>query len=960
MSTHHKRVISFGPFRLLPTEQLLLEGDTPVRIGSRAREVLAALLERPGQIVSKEELLARVWPTTVVEEGNLKVHVAALRRVLGDGIAGNRYVTNIPGRGYCFVAPISYARTDGPSTSWGDADHGAHNVPPPPARIVGRAEIVEKLLASLRERRFVTIAGGGGIGKTTVALAVADALKAKYRDGIRFVDLAPLADPNLVPSAVAATLELALHTESPLSGLTEFLKNKQILLVLDSCEHVIEAAALLAEALFVAAPNVHILATSREPLGAEGERVHRLAPLGLPPKSEGLTATTALTFPAVQLFVERAASTLDAFDFTDADAPFIADICRNLDGIALAIEIVACRLDVLGVRGVAAQLDGRFKLLTRGMRSALPRHQTLSAALDWSYEFLPESERVAFRRLAVFPGWFSESAAIAVASSDEIPPWQVIDIVASMFAKSLVVVDLTDAAPVYRLLETTRTYAFEKLIQSGEVDEIAKRHAHYLKDLFERADVEWESLSTEVWLASYRRHIDGLRAALDWAYSPSGNEAIGVALTVAATSLLMHLSLADECRRRAEQALACIRAEASRNGPTGMKLYLALGLSLLFTKGASPEALTALTKASKLAEMLGDKDVRLRAVWGLWANRQNNGVFDEALVLARNFRDLASESPDRLDVLVGDRMIGSSLHFLGDQAGARLHIDRMLAKYVAPSRRSHLVRFQFEQKATGSITLARVLWLMGCADQAMRTVESNIEYAQALHHTLSLCNALAQAACPVSLLSGDLAAAERYIELLIHHTVGNKLDVWNAYGRGCRGVLLIKRGDLAGGIRSLQAAIDDLSEAHFMQYQTAFLASLAEGLAEAGRFAHALAAINDALTQIQRTGGRWALPEVLRAKGAVILLAGAEHAETEAQALFAQSIVLARQQGALAWELRSANSLARQHQAVGRVSEAKDLLAPIYASFAEGFETADLRTARQILQSLNESKGRTP
>jgi len=591
--------------------------------------------------------------------------------------------------------------------------------------------------------------------------------------------------------------------------------------------------------------------------------------------------------------------------------------------------------------------------LTHGRRTVAPRHQTLSATLEWSYELLPDLEKLALRRLSIFTGGFVEAGAIAVVTGETVAPRDVVGIVANLFAKSLVAVDISQASPRYRLLESTRLYAAEKLFESGELGEIARRHARYYQDLLERAEAEWASQSTEVWLETYGRELDGLRAALDWAFSPDGDEAIGVGLVVAASPLWMHLSLTDECRRRSAEALARLLTESSRSGRAGMKLYSALGLSLLFTKGAAPETHAALTRALAIAEDLADKDAQLRALWGLWADRQNNGIFNEGYVLARRFKDLAASSADSIDLQIGDRMIGSSLHFLGDQSGARLHIERMLANYTAPTQRSHTVRFQFDQKATANITLSRVLWLQGYSDQAMQTVNQNIAYALSINHTLSLCNSLAQAACPVALAVGDLTAAERFVELLIHYTAGNRLDVWHAYGRACRGVLMLNQGDLRSGLPILRAAIEELRDAHFLQFQTAFLGRLAEGFAEAGEIDAAFSAIDEALAQVGRTGERWSLPELLRVKGTTILRAQMPHADTEAETQLVKSMNLARDQRAPAWELRTAISLAQMQINIGRKNEARELLRPVFDIFTEGFGTIDLRIANQLLDELS-------
>src|SRR5262249_14685086 len=312
------RTIGFGPFRLLPEQRLLREGEKPLRLGSRALDILIALVERPGELITKEELVAKVWPNTIVEEGNLRVHMAALRKALGEGQRGKRYVATVPGRGYRFVAPISFART--PSQPSATIESLTHNLPALLTRLVGRAEIVDMLVAQVKQRRFITIAGPGGIDTTADALAVSHALSASFRDGVRFVDLAPLTDRSLVPSALASVLRLAIRSDNSIRELVAFLRDKQMLLVLDSCEHVIGAAASMSEQALQGAPSAHILAPSRAALRADGERVHRLRPLDVPTASTDLTAAEAITYSAVRLFVERATESLGAFELTDADA----------------------------------------------------------------------------------------------------------------------------------------------------------------------------------------------------------------------------------------------------------------------------------------------------------------------------------------------------------------------------------------------------------------------------------------------------------------------------------------------------------------------------------------------------------------------------------------------------------------------------------------------------------------
>jgi len=478
---------SFGRFRLLPGQQILLEDEKPVRLGSRALGILTMLVEHAGELVGKDELTARVWPDTFVEESSLRVHIAGLRRALGDGHAGNRYVANIPGRGYRFVAPVAASEETGPAAPRPPTAAPTHNLPASLIRMIGRDAVTSTLSAELPRRRFMTIVGPGGIGKTTVALAMANGLIAAYRDGVRYVDLAALTRPSLLPSTLAFVFGLPTRAGNRVPQLIGFLRDKKMLVVFDSCEHVVESAATLAVDLLKSAPGLNILATSREPLCAEGECVRRLMPLKAPAATRKLSATEALAFPAVQLFVERAIERLDAFELTDVDAPIVAEICRKLDGIALAIELAASRVDAFGLRELATLLNDRFRLLMRGRRTALRRHQTLSAALDWSYEFLQECERTILRRLAVFDSYFTLESAIAVAGDSKIAALDVINALADLVANSLVAADIGNDIVHYRLLETTRVYARGKLADSGELAHVTQRHAENLQNVLAQA-----------------------------------------------------------------------------------------------------------------------------------------------------------------------------------------------------------------------------------------------------------------------------------------------------------------------------------------------------------------------------------------------------------------------------------------------------------------------------------------
>jgi predicted ATPase/DNA-binding winged helix-turn-helix (wHTH) protein len=935
-------IVEFGRFRLLRQRRELLADGIPLELGGRAFDVLIALIDAGGSVLSKDKLISRVWPGRIVEENNLQVQIAALRKALA---ADRDLVRTVAGRGYQFTGAIQSVSPAAPSAG----TLPATNLTTAASELIGRDAEFGEVVELVKSHRLVTLTGAGGIGKTRLSLEVGRRLLAAFSGGVWVAELAPLSDPQVVPVTVAAALGLSLAAgaSSP-ARVAAALGNKQVLLILDNCEHVIEAAAQMAETLLRANSLACVITTSREPLRAPGERIYRVPSLAVPAE-DSQEPEDLMQSGAVRLFVARARAADLHFSPDHRTIAMMAAICRRLDGIPLAIELAAARTPALGVEGLTARLDDRFRLLTGGHRTALPRHQTLRATLDWSHELLPDAERVVLRRLAVFAGGFTLEAAANVAASGELGPADVEDCIVNLVAKSLLTA-VGSAVAQYRLLETTRAYALEKLTQSGELERFAQRHAEHFRDVFQTAAAEWETRSTGEWLATYGRHTDNLRAALDWAFGPAGDPVLGVALAVAAIPLWMHWSLMEECRARVEQALASLGSEPGRDTRDSMQLYAALGLALMYTKGAVPETRSALTKALALAEHFDDTDYQLRALWGLCVDRLNNGVFREALTFAERFCSVAASAGDHVDAPIGDRMMGLSLHYLGDQVNARRHFERMLSRYVAPVRRSHMIRFQFDQRVTVHIALAEVLWLQGFPDAAMHAVESHIDEARALRHELSLCNALAKA-CPVALLAGDLATADRFVTALLDHSTRNSLASWQAEGRCFQAVLQIKRGDV-GGAQALHAALQELPGINFSLRYTALLGELAESLGRTGAIEQGMLTIAEALARSERNEERWCSAELLRIEGELILLAGAQGAAIAAERRLRDGLDRARQQGALSWELRCATSLARLWNEQGSRRQARELLSAVYARFTEGFGSADLVEAKRLLETL--------
>jgi predicted ATPase len=814
------------------------------------------------------------------------------------------------------------------------------NVPVAASALVGRETAAQHLRDLASAYRAVTLTGPGGIGKTVLASEVARRLFPTIECDVFFIEMVSLSDPDLVPSAVAGVLGLRMGGEeiSPAS-IARAIGTRKVLLVLDNCEHVIDAAASLVETLLRLCPHATVIATSREVLRIEGEFVYHVAPLEVPSRRQEASGDV-LEHSAVQLFIARTRSLRADFLAHDEDLPAIAAICRHLDGIPLAIEFAAARAATLGIQQVAGRLDDRFALLTAGRRTALRRHQTLRATLDWSYELLPDSEQRLLRHLAVFPAGFTLEAAAAVLGERLSG---VAAGISNLISKSLATLDGSVSVHRMRLLETIRAYALEKFADSGEREQVARRHAEYYRDLFLRAEAEVLARPTREWLADYAWEIDNLRSALDWAFSPGGGDvSVGIALTAVAVPLWVYLSLIEECRRRVEQALAALSPAAGADAHLEMRLQAALGASLGYIGDAVTQTEAACTKTLDLARSLGNVDYQLRALWGLAVISER-----ETLELAQQFAAIASTPADRL---IGDQMIGQAYHFRGNQSGARRHLERVAAnRDVAADR---VFRFHLDQQPMA--VLARVLWLQGLPEKAIAMAKRLVEHAKADDHAHSLCHALVYAACPIAWWVGDLDLAEQYINFL--HETSSRLPPsnWHPVGRAYRGVLLIKRGDLQAGLPRLRAAFEEC-RAIPAGFRIAFIAELAEALCP-GQISGGLATMEEVIDRAKHTGDGWIVAELLRVKGEVLRLDGSPGTMDAAEDCFRQALQLARTQDALFWELRAAMSLATLHRTRGRSAEAIACLRPIYDRFTEGFDTAELIAARQILAELSAAR----
>ena len=517
-------LVRFGRFELRPGQRLLLANGAPLAVGARAFDLLLVLIAERKRVVSHEELLACVWPGLVVEENNLRQHVSVLRKLLG-----SHALTTVPGRGYRFTLPLDEG-PDEPTSPPSATPTTQRGLPANKPTLIGREDDLSAVLALLADTHLLTLVGAGGVGKTRLALEVADRAGAGFADGVCFVELAPVTDPSLLVRTVAGALDVHEEATRPLlDTLLDVLRRRRLLLILDNCEHLIERCAAFAEQVLHHSRGTRTLATSREALGVAGEVAWRLPSLRTAPPDALGSVDDFLAFPASRLFVERAQAVAPGLRLTAANLGAAARVCHQLDGIPLALELAAARVSAMTLEQLAERLDNRFALLKRGRRTTLLRHQTLRSLIDWSHDLLAEPERVLLRRLSQFAGGWMLEAAEAVCSAPPIVREEVLDLLTQLVEKSLVVMDapgdasnhsLSDypgAGPRYRLLETIRQYGLEKLLVADELEDTRRRHLADCSELAERIRPMLTRTEQLHWHARAEAELDNFRLALQWA-----------------------------------------------------------------------------------------------------------------------------------------------------------------------------------------------------------------------------------------------------------------------------------------------------------------------------------------------------------------------------------------------------------------------------------------------------------
>jgi non-specific serine/threonine protein kinase len=510
-------IYEVGPFRLDPGAGVLMHKGIASSLGGRGVAVLSFLVEHANEFVSKASIISAAWPDVVVEENNLAAQISAIRHVLAKVPGGEHWVETLARRGYRFVGPV--VRLPDNLAVDAAADAPRSNLPEPLTSFVGRERELVEIKRLLPRKRLLTLVGMGGIGKTRLALQVAAEVVDAYRDGVWLVELAAINDASLVPGSVAQVLGVLEKAGTPQTDtLCAYLKSRQLLLILDNCEHLLGSCATLAGAMLHSAPQLTIIATTREPLSVAGEQIYPLASLSLPDLKASIEAIGSAE--AVQLFVERAQQQHLGFALTADRAVAVAQLCVQLDGIPLALELAAARVRSLTIEEIKGRLNNRFNLLTEGARTALPRQQTLRATLDWSYELLREDEKALLAKLSVFSGSWLSKAARQVCMREGIHDWEALDLVTALAEKNLVVAEEHGAITRYRLLDTVREYARERLGDSNESRLYHDRHLSYFLALAEAADPELRRADQQAWMDCLEVEHDNLRAALSWSAGP--------------------------------------------------------------------------------------------------------------------------------------------------------------------------------------------------------------------------------------------------------------------------------------------------------------------------------------------------------------------------------------------------------------------------------------------------------
>ena len=945
-ATEHRRdelVFSFGPFRLLPSRQLLLLENRPVKLGGRAFELLRLLVQRGGELVSKDELMAAAWPGIFVHESNLKVHMSNLRQLLGDTKLNPSYVATVVGRGYRFIAPVQTGIGAFEDADTVAADPGSGALPQQ-GQVVGRDVELTEVLAALRREQHVTLVGAGGVGKTTVAIAAAHAYAEACVDGLCLVDLSTIDDPTLVPVALVTALGIRGNPDDSFTAILGYLRTRRMLVILDNCEHVLPAVTIFARSLAAESGPSKVLATSRAPFGFDKEFLIRIWPLAIPSDESCLPLQHALLFPTVELFVSRA---LDwaGYQVTEADCNAVVAICRAVEGLPLAIELAAAQLEKHSPSELLAMLDHYATFANPRQNGVAPRHETLLATIDWSYRLLPQREASIFRAVSAFAESFELEDAVHVGGAVGLDAVDVVTGLGGLVAKSLLTAEVSGPGLRYRQLDSTRHFAAEKRRAESTDALILKSHAQRVLDLFRRSEDEWHWLETADWTKRYASRFADLRAALAWAYGADGDIMFGIRLTVAAIPLWSETSILSEAQERTGVALK-LAESVSCDDLTKAKLACARAWSLFYSK-MRKEIEDVWHEAIGFARSAGSLEYEQRGLEGLAYYLMEVGKIDEAILCLEESERLSARHRDWTAAPEGDRALAWAKAHRGDFVESGQVLDRLAGQHSFTGKRAGMAGQDAVRFVSIRCYMTFIAWMTGRADYAGVVTREAIEQAGRAGHWLSQSNALGLAGLPLGLETGNIPLLEHYSALMRSNMEREYIPRWIPVHHYFEGVLSYMKGE-GEAYRAVREAIDHMIECRYLLRIGMYIAGLARVLLHRGLLDEASDTLSLAFQFQGRQGERWCRGELLRVAAAIQHRTGNY---TTAERMWKDAVLGSHTIGARSFELRAATDLAAHYIDTRRSSEAIALLEPIYRGFNEGFETQDLRNALQVLQA---------
>ncbi|NYT36573.1 transcriptional regulator [Allopusillimonas soli] len=917
----------FGSFVIWAQQRRVELAGRPIRLGPRSFDLLLFLVKRAGEFVDNRELLSGVWSGVVVEEASVRVHVSLIRKALG--VPGERdgcweWISNVPLHGYRFNGRLTRRHTAA-NTASGTVElpneSAFGRLPARMTPLVGREAEVKQTLSLIARHRLITVVGSGGIGKTSVALCTA----ARYRDetntSVGFADLSPLVSSAHVPDAIARALGVSADLPDTLRAIIHVLEGRDILLLVDNCEHVVDRLAETLSLLLSSLPGLRVLATSREPLRLLGECVFRLPALALPDGHQA-SLEQLVRWPSVELLVARAQAA-GAGRFHEDDARPLAKISRQLQGVPLAIELVAARLGTQSAADLAARLDDHLRMLSIANRGAADRHRSLAAALDWSMALLDQRESRMLRALAIFRGAFDTEGALALLMGESDPD-DALDALASLVDKSLVMYDMAAQAAPYRLLDTTRAYAASLAAQYGEQDSLTHRHAAYMLDAMRAANIELPSLTEQSWGKRHIHRLDDLRFALRNCLSVSADAPMAASLVVASGPLWFQVSQLAEYRDSIVAALAALDTQGE--GETEMKASLATTLlvAMLHTNGSDPGLAAVCDRAIAGAQTAGLRVLELQARWGRCTYDMFRGAYASALGHADKLQQVVQSWSDQAALNLAHRTSAMACHFAGEFELSRQHSEAAL-RMGESGGRTQTNMVGVDPAVAAKALFARTLWLQGHTGLALETATDAVARALVSRHTLSLCAAL-YGACPVALWSEEIDLARHWVGLMKDEARRRGLAGWLRFADWFHQGLLSATGNSRNyvlGVLDLLPGYDPPHQEMLLTFNVAWLTASLVDRAKAGE-------------------AEWCAAEILRGQGQRHLEEGDD---TAAEASLRRAVHIARRQGARAWERRAAHDLARLLLARGDPRQAAQLIQDTCGSI---FHTNDDRMLERL------------